>query len=118
MTTTSDDLSDWWLQAAIDADKAIHAEGYYLDIWAKVRPTLPWSELTKKEALKPFQRFWEELPDSPAIHRHPFNSICNLAEEFVEMDTTGEELARTAAIALAGYEPDPDFPGTYRRKKA
>ena len=109
-------LDSWWLQACINADEAIVKEAYYLDIWAKVRPNKPWDQLTKRTALAAFQKFWEELPDDPRIHRPPFNQICMIAEEYCTDEP--EALDRTIQIALAGYEPDPDFPGTYRRKKA
>lgn len=113
---SDDSLDSWWIQLAAFTDAEILKEAYYLDIWAKVKPELPWDKLTKAEALAPFQAFWEELPDSMSIHRAPFSKICDLAEEYCMMDA--EALKRTAEIALMGYEPDPDFPGTYRRKKA
>lgn len=35
---------------------------------------------TAKDVILFWQRFWERLPDSGSIRRHPFYDICDIAE--------------------------------------
>lgn len=62
---------------------AIYNYDYYLHLWEEVRHSKSLDECTTAELLRPFQDFWEILPDTPAIQRVPFYKICDLAEEYM-----------------------------------
>ncbi len=38
-----------------------------------------------------WQHYWESLPDSPAIHRHPFDLICDIAENILNKEFMEDE---------------------------
>ena len=66
--------------------EAINGAQYYLHIWKNVSHTKPLNECTRNELLKPFQDFWEKLPDKQEIRGYPFFLICDLAEEYLMGD--------------------------------
>ncbi len=72
-------------QACIDD---IKREDYYVTRWEVCQHKKPLADCTREELLKPFQDFWELLPDSGNIRRTPFFAVCNLAEEYMMGDDT------------------------------
>lgn len=92
---------DFHALAKTCADKIVEHD-YYVNLWARVKHTKPIDECSVGEALKPFQDFWELLPDSIAIHRPPFSLICELAGEYCQMDP--EALARTVDQTIANAQ--------------
>lgn len=65
-----------------DVIGAIFREDYYVMNWNVVKHTKPLTGLTLEEILKPFQDFWNQLPDSKAVRRAPFFDVCDLAEAY------------------------------------
>lgn len=94
---SKDAMDSMWKERARQVADHILAEGYYIPLWNAVKHTKPISSCTKAEALRPFQDFWEALPDSPAIRRGPFFDICDLAEEYC-FGTDGDEEAAARTI--------------------
>lgn len=73
---------DDWIEQVRATVREIHTHHYFLDRWMTVEHKKPLHACTKAELLEPFQRFWELLPDKPAIRVHPFYQVCDLAEEY------------------------------------
>jgi hypothetical protein len=75
--------------------KEIKSDHYYLHIWKNVSHKKPLDECTRTELLKPFQDFWNALPDTKSIRTGPFFKICDLAVEWVfgEEPIDGDEAA-------------------------
>ena len=67
------------VQYVIDA---IFREDYYVMKWNAVKHAKPLTGLTVEELLKPFQDFWDSLPDSGTVRRFPFFPVCDLAESY------------------------------------
>ena len=61
---------------------AMRREDYYLSLWDAVKHTKPLSAHTLDSLLKPFQDFWNMLPESKSIRRVPFFGVCDLAEAY------------------------------------
>lgn len=72
-----------WLSKALDVIASIYEQDFYVSIWESVAHKQPITELEKRDILKPFQDFWNTLPDTPYIRREPFFAICDLAEEYM-----------------------------------
>ena len=72
-----------WREKAARCTKEIEQSNYYPELWAKVKHKKPLGAYDKGELLRPFQKLWDSIPDSPAIHVWPFSLICDLAEEYV-----------------------------------
>lgn len=82
------------VQSVIDA---IWRAEYYLPQWDAVRHTTALSGMVLEEMLKPFQDFWDALPDSKSVRRAPFFDVCDLAEAYCfdlihEVDDLAHEL--------------------------
>lgn len=61
----------------------IYAYDYFVSQWEKVKHTQPIYEINDMNTLlKPFQDFYDKLPDSSACRRDPFFAVCDLAEEW------------------------------------
>ena len=66
--------------------RCIHADNYYIPIWELSKHDKDVDLIDNTwELLEPFQDFWERLPDDSDIRRYPFFQICDLAEEFCEI---------------------------------
>jgi len=75
----------------ISAIAEIEKAGYYLPLWETVKhKQRPEECKCSAELLKPFQLFWEALPDSKSIRRMPFWRICDLAELYCELPNASE----------------------------
>lgn len=94
---SKDAMDSMWKERAAQVARHIVEEGYYIGRWDRVKHKKPIAECTKAEALRPFQDFWEALPDSPAIRQGPFFDICDLAEEYC-FGTDGDEEAASRTI--------------------
>lgn len=91
-------LDDWRKQAE-HVIHEIHTNGYYIDRWRSVEHKKPLRECNKEELLKPFQDFWERLPDRASIRVHPFFAVCDLAEEYCFGDAEPEDYIDIRGIA-------------------
>ena len=78
----SENQNKYFCLKASECIDRIKRDKYFLDIWETVSHKKPLVECSKDELLKPFQDFWEELPDDPSIRRGPFFEICDLAERY------------------------------------
>lgn len=79
------------VQSVIDS---IWRAEYYLPLWGAVRHANALSGLTLEGLLKPFQDFWNQLPESKAIRRDPFFDVFELAEAYCfDLTHEVEELA-------------------------
>ena len=60
---------------------------YYVDLFFTVIDHSKFADLDELRTITDVSRivsfwndFWYALPDTPAIHRHPFNTICDICE--------------------------------------
>ncbi len=58
----------------------IYAYDYYVRIFNQVKEKCPVDENDANSVTSFWNDFWFALPYSPAIHRPPFNQICDIAE--------------------------------------
>ena len=82
MTTDSTRVTGEEIAEVATVVTMIKKADYFLHVWETVKHKKPLQECTYSELMEPFQDFWEALPDSRHIQRHPFTLVCDLAEKF------------------------------------
>lgn len=60
--------------------ETIYAKDYYVHIFEHVKNKCIVNENDPQSINIFWNEFWFALPDSPVIHRAPFNEVCNMAE--------------------------------------
>lgn len=60
--------------------EAVLAYDYYVTLFNQVKASSEIDESDPQSITDFWNDFWFALPDSPAIHREPFNRICDIAE--------------------------------------
>lgn len=76
---------------SVEVMNEVRSNEYYIDLFSKAlkQNNMTFDSIRNHEhnemtLIEMWNDFWYLLPDSPAIHCHPFNQVCDLVEHIFE----------------------------------